>query len=458
MSRRIRSQEQPTTPIPPTRGERAWRAFRVAVEAAEPRATWYEVGGAPLRGFHARIGPNGHRLWCVRYRVGDGPSRRERLGDVDVLSLEDARTLAMERIVAATKHGRDMAGERRAARAKAKTDRVAAKLEAERKASAPTLAKLADEWLADPHGGRKKRALQPSTAKSYRELLDGLVIPAFGDRRLDEPDAITADEVETWHAKMERRNPERRTPGRANRALACLSALLTWAVKRRIRPRTAPNPCAGIEHFDGGSPGRFMTAEERQRLEVALASAERIELGFAGYVGAGVVLAVRLLTLTGMRAGEVTALEWRDVDLARGEIRLRVSKTGPRTFPIGPTTRRLLEAQRDADPRGTVVCPSECGTPLRNLRRAWVRLLKAAEIEGLRLHDLRHAYVSSAVAAGVPLDVVGARIGHASISTTKLYMHLRSDAVRRGAELAEAAIDSESQGADVIELRPAVAG
>lgn len=404
------------------------------VKATAPGPGWREVWCSALAGFHLLVSPKGRKVFAVRYRTAAG-YRRERLGPVDVLSVDEARSLALQRLGDVCK-GRDPAGEKRAERARAKARR-----------EADSIADLADKWLADRHGGHKKRERQESTIDAYRQLLEQHVLPAFGKRSVD--DAITPDEVEDWHRKI-----GVRTPGRANRALSCLSALMSYAAKRRLRPRGA-NPCANIDAFEGSSPGRFMTPDERERLERALAAAERIAIGHKGYLGNGAILAIRLMTRTGMRAGEVVALEWRDVDAARGVVHLRVSKTGPRTFPLGPATRAMLERVRTAAPGAVMVCASEVGTPLRNLRRAWGVVRARAELGTLRMHDLRHAYVSSAVAAGVPLAVVGEHIGHRNIATTLLYMHLRSAELRNAADIAEAAIVRESAGGEVIELRRA---
>jgi integrase len=402
------------------------------VKATGAGERWREVWCSALPGFHLLVSPKGRKVFAVRYRTAGG-YRRERLGPVEALSLEDARSLARQRLGDVCK-GRDPAGEKRAQRAREKARR-----------EADSISDLADKWLADRHGGHKKRERQESTIDAYRRLLDQHVLPAFGKRRVDDP--ITPEEIEDWHRKI-----GATTPGRANRALSCMSALLSYAAKRRLRPRGA-NPCANIDAFEGKSPGRFMTPDERERLETALAAAERIELGHAGYLGAGAILAFRLMTRTGMRAGEVVALEWRDVDLARGVVHLRVSKTGPRTFALGPSTRAMLQRIRDANPTVEIVCASEVGTALRNLRRAWGIVRTRAKLGTLRMHDLRHAYVSSAVAAGVPLAVVGESIGHRNITTTLLYMHLRSAELSKAAELAEAAIVGESEGCQVIELR-----
>ena len=76
------------------------------------------------------------------------------------------------------------------------------------------------EDLAEQWRGVVDLTRRPSTAKSYGRLLDSHVIPAFGK---GEPKAITRNAVELWHAKI-----AQTTPTEANRALAILSAFLSW--------------------------------------------------------------------------------------------------------------------------------------------------------------------------------------------------------------------------------------
>jgi len=63
------------------------------------------------------------------------------------------------------------------------------------------------------------------------------------------------------------------------------------------------------------------------------------------------------------------------------------------------------------------------------------KLLRAAGIEPLRVHDLRHLYVSSLFAAGVPLEVISPLVGHANPQVTRqIYLHLRPDTKREAVE------------------------
>lgn len=68
----------------------------------------------------------------------------------------------------------------------------------------------------------------------------------------------------------------------------------------------------------------------------------------------------------------------------------------------------------------------ECHSP-------WAMIRRAAGLDGVRLHDLRHTYASHGAAAGMGLTVVGRLLGHADVKTTNRYSHFDADPLRRAA-------------------------
>ena len=92
------------------------------------------------------------------------------------------------------------------------------------------------------------------------------------------------------------------------------------------------------------------------------------------------------------------------------------------------------------------------GTPLEpgNVRRDWVRITKAADLDGLRFHDLRHAHATLMLRAGVHPKVVSERLGHASVNITlDTYSHVLPGLQ----EAAAAAIDRALEEAALEEAR-----
>lgn len=158
----------------------------------------------------------------------------------------------------------------------------------------------------------------------------------------------------------------------------------------------------------------------------------------------------RLLALTGARRGEILGLRWSEIDLERGLIVLPPDrhKSGSagksRTIHIDASAVAILRARQrsvlatDARLKRIVpwVFPKQDGkSPMEPPKRAWLAVRKAAGLDVLRLHDLRHTYASLLLAEGTPLALVGKALGHAKASTTERYAHLRDDITRNGASV-----------------------
>lgn len=141
---------------------------------------------------------------------------------------------------------------------------------------------------------------------------------------------------------------------------------------------------------------------------------------------------------TGLRLGELRALQWGDVDLDRGRIRVArtysdkdgwgVPKSGKgRTIDLAWDVREALRELRGAARRADLVFPGEDGQPIleRIVYQACVETGETADL-GRRInpHKLRHTFASLAAQRGVPLPVLQAWMGHADIKTTMRYSHL----------------------------------
>jgi Arm DNA-binding domain/Phage integrase, N-terminal SAM-like domain len=162
------------------------------VDAAECRRTEYFIWDEELPGFGLRVLPSGRKRYVVQYRAGRR-SRRMSLGPSSVLTCEQARTRAIT-IFAAVRNGDD----------------PAAKRDADRQAL--TIAELADRFDTEHIALR----LKESTAKSYRRMLDRVIIPALGRHRVTE---VTRADIAKLHHDM------RHIPYDANRCLEIVSKM-----------------------------------------------------------------------------------------------------------------------------------------------------------------------------------------------------------------------------------------
>ena len=116
----------------------------------------------------------------------------------------------------------------------------------------------------------------------------------------------------------------------------------------------------------------------------------------------------------------------------------------------GPADRRAKERNREPS---KFVFPARIGAgPMVEIKSAWAVLCKAAKIEGVRIHDLRHTYASVLASAGLSLPVIGALLGHTQPGTTARYAHLFDDPLRAATERV-GAIVTGATGSGVVALR-----
>lgn len=287
------------------------------------------------------------------------------------------------------------------------------------------------------YGAKRKEAVGHTLASWCSEYIDGLTGIEEATRRRYrsyltrdlEPIAATplfaVDErlVATWVNSL---------PG-SGKTIANKHGFLAGALKVAVRRGHIPsNPC---DHTRLPAHDReemcFLTAAEFTALRDAMTERWRPLTTF--------------LVTTGCRFSEATALQPRDVNVELGTIRItRAWKyTGQTAAKLGgPKTRKGIRTinvpQQALDALGDLtkigregfIFTTQRGTPVRSQlyhNKAWRPALLKADLGGKtpRPHDLRHTCASWMIAAGVPLPVVQAHLGHESINTTiSTYTHL----------------------------------
>ena len=231
----------------------------------------------------------------------------------------------------------------------------------------------------------------------------------------------------------------RMTPASANEAVGALSRIFNQAEALGLVP-AGGNPCRFVTKYRSRRLERFLTEEEFRRLGRVLDELEAEER-LPVYAAA----ALRLLMLTGCRCSEIMTLRWEDVHLEVSEIRLRDSKTGPRVVPFSPAAARVLAGLPHAADNPWVIAGRKPGTRLSHIAYHWYRVRDRADLEDVRLHDLRHSFASRALALGESLPMIGKLLGHTKIQTTARYAHLARDSVKESAARIAASI-----GADIL--------
>jgi integrase len=88
---------------------------------------------------------------------------------------------------------------------------------------------------------------------------------------------------------------------------------------------------------------------------------------------------------------------------------------------------RQLSERPDAGTSVFIIKGRLHGKPLVNMAKPWKGLCQAAELEGVRIHDLRHTAASIGVAQGLSLPIIGRLLGHSQPQTTSRYAHVDTD-------------------------------
>jgi integrase len=245
------------------------------------------------------------------------------------------------------------------------------------------------------------------------EFLRAVALPCFRGRLLSD---IQREDIERFVSK--RMQDRDLSAGTRNRYLSILSALFREAL---IRNHVRENPCKGIPR---GKEARYEPPFLDLTAQARLASVFEPPLRNA-----------ILLTLdTGLRLGELLRLDWRDIDLERKALTVRVSKNKtPRTVPF--TSRGLegvLDQRRrrgDHPPRVPDLVFRELSRPTHRGESDFVPLFRkdwaAGRIKAwhptLRWHDLRHVFATTAARAGVPLVDLARLLGHGSLVMVSRY-------------------------------------
>ena len=375
-----------------------------AIEAVEPGERQQFAWDSELRGFGLRTLRTGVKAYVVQYRIGSR-THRLTLGRHGVLTVEQARTLA-KKALASVSNGIDPAAERDHAR------------------RAETVAQFCDRFLKQHVEVKNK----PATERAYRSLIDGVIRPELGTRKVADVDRA---DVQRLHHKL------KDAPYAANRLLAVLSKMMNLAERWGVRSDNT-NPCRHVERFREKRRQRFLSAAELAEFGKVLAEVERERVEWHS-----VVPALRLLIFTGARVSEILTLRWEWVDFERGCLNLPDSKTGAKVIHLNaPALKVLADIKPDPkDPDNPHVIRGRLkGSCLVNLKDPWRRIRTRAKIADVRVHDLRHSFAAVAAGAGSSLPIIGALLGHTQPQTTARSAHLAADPLKAAAEAVGARI------------------
>ncbi|MEQ9447655.1 MAG: tyrosine-type recombinase/integrase [Rhodospirillaceae bacterium] len=333
-----------------------------------------------LRGFGVRVMASGLKSFVLNYRLR-GRERRFTIGRYPEWTVNAARRRAAE-VRCQVDAGVDPLGDR------------------QRAYEAPTVKEMFE---------RVERDYLPRLAKKtqfdYRSAFTRRIFPRMGSMKVAD---VTFSDCEAMHRAI-----SKTAPTAANRTIACLrrnfNLAMTWGWIDR-------NPTRGIEFNRENKREHYLTPEEIGRVLKALDE----------HWNQDSCDAIRIMIFTGCRRSEAMGARWDQFDPDFRVWTKPAATTKQRRIhrvPVSPEVTRILRRrQQGADT--PFVFPSINGRALKEVRKTWLGVQKSANVEGTRLHDLRHTFASIAVSTGHSLPIVGAMLGHTQPQTTARYAHL----------------------------------
>jgi integrase len=239
------------------------------------------------------------------------------------------------------------------------------------------------------------------------------MVPVWGDERMDR---ITSKMIEDYKLK------------RVEHVVASTVTRELFTVKNMFRKAVEwgylkDSPAAPVKKLKSGKAHfRYLSSEEMNSLLIECRKSDNPQLY------PFVVTALN----TGMRLGEITALEWKDIDFKRRIIRVdnkedhHTKNYQQRTIPMNDT---LAEVVRRVPRRldSSHVFQRKSGEKFNKMRSGFENAVKRAGIPHVRFHDLRHTFASHLVMGGVDIRTVQELLGHKDIRMTMRYSHLAPD-------------------------------
>jgi integrase len=349
--------------------------------------------GSVCNGLVLEVRSTGGRTWYLRYQDKHGKQRQYKIGRYEDVEWNQVRKVARKLRSEVVLGG----------------DPVAAKAAVK---AIPTYGELAEQHLA--HAQTYQRSY--STTEMYVRVH---ILPRWQKVRLSD---INQPDIAKWLA-------EKRASGLAPATVEKIRAIFGRSFELAMRWDIAgviKNPVRGIRLPPiNNARERFLSAAEVKRLQTAVANSRNQQLKYI----------VGLLLLTGARVSELLQAEWRHIDVERRAWHIPTSKTGKaRYVPLSQAALDVIEQLPRFDRCPYLLPNPATGKPFTDIKHPWETARRAARLDDLRIHDLRHSAASFMINSGVDLFAVGRILGHASYQSTQRYSHLANDTLLAAVE------------------------
>ena len=306
----------------------------------------------------------------------------------------------------------------------------------------PKTGMLLSDWLSHWYQDDKKPNLRPNTQMSYERRIYQHIIPALGHIPLDK---LTTGDIQQFYTQAKQGGRLLRTElygeGLSDQTIRGIHTTLHGALKQAVEEHLiARNPADGCKLPPAkGREMQVLTPEEIQRLLIQAREDGCYEL-------------LLLELSTGLRRGEICALQWDDLNFNTGALRVerqvhRVrgelvvsqpkTKASNRSVVLPAPVLSVLEAyHKTSNSRWMFPSPVKEDSPMdpAAVRKRLSTVLERADCKHIRFHDLRHTFATASLEHGMDVKTLSTIIGHVSSTTTlNIYAHVTDEMQRTAA-------------------------
>lgn len=376
------------------------------------------------------------QYFAIRFRVA-GSRREEALGWASQgwTAAKAAQTLAKLQEAARTGEGAtSLAEKRKLAEDKRKAEAEARAVEERENI---TLAQAWEKYLPVAQANKAAHTAYAEEA-AYRLWLS----PTLADKPLKDIKPIHLERIKKTMAEAGR------SAQTIRHVLAALRQVFNFAKRHGLY--AGDNPVSLVKKPSADARRlRFLTHDEADRLLAALAERESNVHDMA------------LFALhCGLRAGEIFSLTWGDVDMERGVLILRDTKSGKTRAAYMTEAVAAMLGAMERRGHNDLVFLSANGGRIVQISETFNRVVAALGFnkgvtnprQKVVFHTLRHTFASWLVEQGVDLYSVKELMGHGTLAMTERYSHLSPDKLRRAVKTFEAGMDAAKARGKVVKI------